>query len=180
MDGEAGEAAIDGLAGEEAGFGDGGVGEEGRACAGSATGRRLRACIMQRSKRVGKGASRKMVEVAGVCSSSRRLVRTSGVPPPRARTMLAAAEGRGQGGGLKLAEAGLAMGAKMAGTVRPVRGLDVGVEVEELPAEALGEQAADGGLAGAHEAGEDEAAEVGGWRRAGCWGLRFGRRAGRS
>jgi hypothetical protein len=43
---------------------------------------------MQRSKRVGKGASRKMVKVAGVCSRRRRLVRSSGVPPPRARTML--------------------------------------------------------------------------------------------
>jgi hypothetical protein len=43
---------------------------------------------MQRSKRVEKGASRKMVEVAGVCSRRRRLVRTSGVPPPRARTTL--------------------------------------------------------------------------------------------
>ena len=39
------------------------------------------------------------------------------------------------------------------------------VEVEELPAEALGEQAADRGLAGAHKAGKDEAAKV---RGQGC------------
>jgi hypothetical protein len=32
---------------------------------------------MQRSKRVGKGASRKMVKVAGVCSRRRRLVSAS-------------------------------------------------------------------------------------------------------
>src|ERR1700733_12296693 len=41
-------------------------------------------------------------------------------------------------------------------------GFEVGVEVEELPAEAGGEEAADGGLACSHEAGEDEAAEMGG------------------
>jgi len=38
--------------------------------------------------------------------------------------------------------------------------LEMGVEVEEVPAEALGEEAADGGLAGAHEAGEDETFKV--------------------
>jgi hypothetical protein len=38
----------------------------------------------------------------------------------------------------------------------------VGVEVEEGPGEAGGKEAADGGLACSHEAGEDEAAEVGG------------------
>src|SRR5579862_9260612 len=38
----------------------------------------------------------------------------------------------------------------------------MGVEVEELPAEAGGEETADGGLARSHEAGEDEPAEMGG------------------
>jgi hypothetical protein len=45
--------------------------------------------------------------------------------------------------------------------------LDVGVEVEEVPVEAGGEQAADGGLAGAHESGEDKAAEMRGLGRGG-------------
>src|ERR1700733_2541702 len=41
-------------------------------------------------------------------------------------------------------------------------GFEVGVEVEKLPVEAGGEEAADGGFARSHEAGEDEAAEMGG------------------
>jgi hypothetical protein len=41
-------------------------------------------------------------------------------------------------------------------------GFEVGVEVEELPVEADGEEAADGGLACSHEPGEDEAAEMDG------------------
>jgi len=46
-------------------------------------------------------------------------------------------------------------------------GFEVGVEVEEVPADAGGEEAADGGLACPHEAGEDETFEVG-------WGLGHG------
>ena len=52
--------------------------------------------------------------------------------------------------------------AKISGTVRAGALLEVGVEVEEGPAEAGGEEASDGGFAGAHEAGEDEALEPGG------------------
>ena len=40
-----------------------------------------------------------------------------------------------------------------------VAGFDLVVEIEEAPAEALGEERADGGFAGAHEAGEDDAIE---------------------
>lgn len=47
-------------------------------------------------------------------------------------------------------------------------GFKVGVEVEEAPVETGGEEAADGGLACSHEAGEDEAAEMrGDWGGAG-------------
>ena len=38
---------------------------------------------------------------------------------------------------------------------------EVGVEVEEGPVETGGEEAADGGLARSHEAGEGETTEVG-------------------
>jgi hypothetical protein len=51
-------------------------------------------------------------------------------------------------------------------------GFEVGVEVEELPVEAGGEDAADGGFARSHEAGENEAAEMGGDE--GCRGLVIG------
>jgi hypothetical protein len=48
----------------------------------------------------------------------------------------------------------------------------VGVEIQEAPVDAGGEEAADGGFACSHEAGEDEAAEVR-WSEAG-FGLGFG------
>jgi hypothetical protein len=53
------------------------------------------------------------------------------------------------------------------GDRRAGAGLEVGVQAEEAPVEAGGEEAADGGLTCSHEAGEDAAAEVGGderWR----------------
>ena len=80
-----------------------------------------------------------------------------------------AAEGRGEGGRFELAEAGFAVGGEDVRDGEAGAGFDVGIEVEEVPAEALGEQAADGGLAGAHEAGEDEAAEVSGGARGDGW-----------
>ena len=98
--------------------------------------------------------------------------------------MLLRPRAAGEGLRLKLAEVGFAVGGEDGGDGEAGAGLDVGVEVEELPAEAGGEQAADGGFAGAHEAGEDEAAKVGG-RDGGGGGLRGlvsrrGRRLGRS
>jgi hypothetical protein len=76
--------------------------------------------------------------------------------------MRCAAEGCGEGLGFELAEVALAVGGEDGRDGEAGAGLDEGVEVEEVPAEAGGEQAAYGGLAGAHEAGEDEAAEMGG------------------
>jgi len=59
-------------------------------------------------------------------------------------------------------------------------GLEMGVEVEEGPAGASGEEASDGGFTGAHEAGEDETFEVCGnrGRRSGV-GAGLGRCGGR-
>ena len=51
-----------------------------------------------------------------------------------------------------------------------VSGFDLVVEIEEAPAEAVGEEGAGGGFAGAHEAGEDDAVQAN-W---GFRGLRFG------
>ena len=61
----------------------------------------------------------------------------------------------------------LAVGGEDGGDAEAGAGLDGGVEVEEVPAEAIGEQAADGGLAGAHESGENEAVEVCGGHQGG-------------
>jgi hypothetical protein len=81
----------------------------------------------------------------------------------------------GEGGGLELAEAGLAVLGEDVGDGEGCARLDVGVEVEEVPAEPVREQAADGGLTRAHEAGKDDAADGGGkgYGRgglAGCFG----------
>src|SRR5208283_1685333 len=78
-----------------------------------------------------------------------------------------AAKGGGEVGGLKLAEVGFAVGGEDGGDGEAGARFDVGVEVKKLPVEAGGEQAADGGLACAHEAGEDEAAEMRGQGRSG-------------
>jgi len=50
-------------------------------------------------------------------------------------------------------------------------GFEMGVEVEEVPVEAGGEETADGGFACSHEAGEDEAMEI---SREDGWGGYFG------
>src|ERR1017187_3235141 len=102
----------------------------GRACAGGAgaadagaadADAGLSACMMQRSKRVAKGASRKMVAVAGVCSMSRRLVRDSGAPPPRARTMLLRPRDAARAWDSNWRKWASPWAAKMEGTARPVR-----------------------------------------------------------
>src|ERR1019366_9330862 len=81
----------------------------------------LSACIMQRSKRGGKGASRKMGAVAGVCSMSRRLVRDSGAPPPRARTTLLRPRDAERAWDSNWRKGASPWAAKMEGTARPGR-----------------------------------------------------------
>jgi fibronectin-binding autotransporter adhesin len=69
----------------------------------------------------------------------------------------ALAEEGGEGSGLEVAEVGLAVLGEDIGDGELVAGFDLAVEVEEAPAEAVGEEGAGGGFAGAHEAGEDDA-----------------------
>ncbi len=73
-----------------------------------------------------------------------------------------AAEGRGEGGGLKAAEVGFTVALEELGDGGSGAGLEVDVEVEEGPVDAGGEEAADGGLACSHETGEDDAAKMDG------------------
>jgi hypothetical protein len=81
------------------------------------------------------------------------------------------AEERGEGGGLEVAEVGFAGFGKDLGDCAVVAGFDFMIEVEEAPAEAVGEERAGGGLARAHEAGEHDALDV-------EWGLGAGFRFG--
>ncbi len=77
----------------------------------------------------------------------------------------------GDGGVFDVAEGGLAVAGEDFGDGHAGFGLDDVVNVEEAPAEARGEERADGAFAGAHEAGEDNEAGSGG---AGCGGIRSG------
>jgi hypothetical protein len=70
------------------------------------------------------------------------------------------AEGGGEGGGFEAAEVGFAVALEELWDGGSGAGFQVGVEVEEVPSDAGGEEAPDGGLACSHEASEDEAAEV--------------------
>ena len=76
----------------------------------------------------------------------------------------ALAEEGGEGGGLEVAEVGFAVFGEDFGDGAAVAGFDLAVEIEEAPAEALGEEGAGGGFAGAHEAGEDDAVNGVGFR----------------
>ena len=58
-----------------------------------------------------------------------------------------------------MAEVGFAILGEDLGDGALVASFDLAVEIEEAPAEALGEESAGGGFSGAHEAGEDDAIE---------------------
>src|ERR1700677_1128168 len=71
-----------------------------------------------------------------------------------------AAKGRGERGGFEAAEVGFAVAGEELGYSGAGASFEVGIEVEEVPLEAGGDEAADGGLARSHEAGEGETTEV--------------------
>ncbi len=72
---------------------------------------------------------------------------------------VALAKKGGKGGGLDVAEVSFAVLGEDLGDGAVVAGFDLAVEIEEAPAEAVGEEFAGGGLARAHEAGEHDAME---------------------
>ncbi len=83
------------------------------------------------------------------------------VPPPSARTMDSfelkdAAEGRSQLIGFDLAKRSLAEALEDFGNPQPRGRLNSIIEVDKAPGQLARQQRADGGLAGAHEAGEAE------------------------
>ncbi len=67
---------------------------------------------------------------------------------------------------LAIAECWLAMVGEKLGDLCTGFGFDYVIDVDKTPAEACGDERADCGFAGAHEAGEDDAARRRGW--AGC------------
>ncbi len=71
----------------------------------------------------------------------------------------ALAEEGGEGEGLEVTEVGFALLGEDLGDGAAVAGFDLVIEIEEAPAEAVGEESAGGGFAGAHEAGENDAVQ---------------------
>jgi len=155
-----GVAAVDGLAGVEARLGGDWVGEVGAGLAG--IGGRAGAERLHHAAVVKDGEGRVEEEGEGGGGLLQQEAVGEGFQRAAAegKDEIALPERGGEGEGLKPAEMGLAVGGEDGGDREAGAGFDGGVEIEEVPAEALGEQAADGGLAGAHEAGEDKAADV--------------------
>jgi hypothetical protein len=133
------------------GVGGGGVGEDG-------PGYVLEDAAVEEG---GEGSVEEDGEGAGGLFEEEAVGEDSGVPPPRAMTVLRWPRRR-RGRSIRGGGSGARRGGRRSRDGEAGAGLEVGVEVEEVPAESGGEEAADGALAGPHEAGEDDAAQGGG------------------
>ena len=150
VDGEVGEAAVEGMALVETELSGGGVGED-------------RAGYVLQHAAVEEGGEWGVEEdgEGGGCLLEEEAVgEFFRGTTAEGQDGVVAAECGGECGGFEAAEVGLAMLGEELGNGGSGAGLKVSIEVEEAPVEASGEEAAYGGLARSHEAGEDEAAEV--------------------
>ncbi len=156
VEGEAREAAVDGLACEEASLCGGGVGQDGPVGGDGIEGLHHTAVEEGGEGRVEKdgGGGRGLFEEEAVGEDLRG-------PSAECKDETAAAESRGEGRGFKLAKAVFSVEGEDGGNGEASSRFDVSVEVEKLPVEAGGQQTANGRLASTHEAGEDEAAKMG-------------------
>ncbi len=172
VDGEAGETGVEGVAAGKAELGLGWVRED-------RTGEGWSAEILKHAavEEGGEGGVEEDGEGGGGLLEEEAVGEVFGGSAAEGEDGVGVAEGGGEGGGLETAEAGFAVALEELGDGGSGAVLEVGVEVEEVPAEALGEEAADGGLAGAHEAGEDETLKVRGNGEGGGL-IRLGERVG--
>jgi hypothetical protein len=159
VNGEGGEAAVEGMAVGEAELGGGGVFQD-------------RAGYVLKHAAVEEGGERGVEEDgegAGGLLEEEAVGELFGRAAAEGEDGVGAGEGGGEGGGFEPAKAGFAVEGEELGDGGAGAGLEVRVQVEEVPLEAGGEETADGGLARSHEAGEDEATEMGG----DDWGGRY-------
>jgi hypothetical protein len=157
VDGVGGDAFVVGAAEVEAAFGGGGIGEVGTG-GGGGVGGLLEAAVeegFEGSGEVDDGGVRGLLEEQAVAEFFRRAA-------AEGEDDVVLAEEGGKGGRLEMAEVGFAEFGEDLGDGAVVAEFDFVIEVEEAPAEAVGEERAGGGFAGAHEAGEDEAGEAAG------------------
>ena len=150
VDGEVGEAAVEGVAFVEAELGGGGVGEDG-------AGDVLQHAAVEEG---GEGGVEEDGEGGGGLFEEEAVGELFGGSSAEGEDGVVVAEGGGEGGGFEAAEVGFAVVGEELGDGGAGACFEVGVEVEEAPVEAGGEEASDGGLACSHEAGEDEALEM--------------------
>jgi hypothetical protein len=152
VDGEAGDACVEGVTTVEAELGGGGVFKD-------------RASNVLEHAAVEQGGERgveKDGEGAGGLLEKEAVREVFRGSAAEGEDGVGAGQGGDESGGLETAEAGFAVVTEELGDGLSGAVLEVGIEVEEVPGEAGGEEAADGGFAGAHEAGEDQTFKMNG------------------
>lgn len=150
VDGKAGETAIEGVATVEAELGCGRVFED-------RAGDVLQHAAVEEG---GEGSVKEDGEGAGSLLEKEAVGKVFGGSSAEGQDGIGEAEGGDEGGGLEAAETGFTVIAEELGYGGAGALLEVGVEVEEVPVEARGKEAADGGFAGPHEAGQDQTFEM--------------------
>jgi hypothetical protein len=150
IDSEAGEAAVEGMAAGEAELGGGGVFEYGTCD------------VLQHAsiEEGGEGSVEKDGEGGGGLLEKETVGEVFRGSTSQSENGIAEGECRGQGSGFKAAEVGFAVTLEELGNGSVGARLEMSIEVEEVPLQASREEAADGGFAGSHEAGENEASKV--------------------
>jgi hypothetical protein len=161
VDGEVGEAAVEGMAFGEAELSGGGIFEDGASN------------VLQHAavEEGGEGCVEEDGEGGGGLFEEEAVGEAFRSASAEGYDRGAMGEGGGEGGGFEAAEAGFAVEGEDLGDGGSSALLEMGIEIEEGPADAVGEEASYGGLARSHEAGEDQALEVGG--DGGVGGFRF-------
>jgi hypothetical protein len=156
LDDVVGETAIEGVAKAEAEIGGGGVGEVGTGGGGRVEG--LEKAAIEED---GEGGVEEDGDGAGGLFDEEAIAEGFGSAAAEGEDGVGAGEGAGEGAGLQPAEVWLAEGGEDLGDGDASEIFDEVIEIEEVPTDAIGEDAADGGLAGAHETGEDNAGHGG-------------------
>jgi len=143
-DGEVGEAAVERVAAFEAELGGGGVFEDG-------TGDVLQHAAVEEG---GEGCVEEDGEGAGSLFEEETVGEVFWRAAAQGEDVVGEAESRSEGGGFESAEAGFTLfGEELRDGGSGAR-FEVGVEIEEVPVEAVGKEAADGGFSCSHESGE--------------------------
>ena len=168
VDGDPGHATVEGVAEVEARLSGVRVAEVGSVgVAGGCTGSWVEGLQHAAVEEGGEGGVEKDGEGAGGLLQEEAVGESLGSSATEGEDELRLTEGAGEGGGFETAEVGLAVALEEFRDSGAGAGFEMGVEVEKGPTELVCKEAADGGFAGPHEAGEDDAKDVRGECRSG-------------